>query len=83
MLVPYLTDIKPIVGYKLKLYYETGEIKIFDVRPYIRGSWYNELKDESYFNKIRLMPDKYHVEWPNGQDLSPDGLYNNSTSVQQ
>ena len=83
MLVPHLTEIKPLPEYKLGLYYETGEIKVFDVKPYIRGAWYTELKDEAYFNTIRLMPDKYHIEWPNGQDLSPDGLYNSSPIQQQ
>ncbi len=27
--------------------------KEFDVKPYIKGSWYGKLKDESYFKSVK------------------------------
>ena len=29
-----------------------GEIKTFDVVPYICGSWFGQLKDEAYFQTV-------------------------------
>lgn len=48
MLQPKLVKIEPIEPNKLRLFYETGEVKLFDVAPYIKGYWYEELKDPSY-----------------------------------
>ena len=40
MLQPKLTEVIPLENHRLKLTYETGEIKLFDVTPYIKGSWF-------------------------------------------
>jgi hypothetical protein len=64
--------------YELKLHFETGEIRIFDAKPYIRGSWYSELGDEKYFKKVEIDSTRETVEWPNGQDLDPCLLYSRS-----
>ena len=39
----------PLDDYKLLIEYITGERKIFDVKPYIKGEWYGELIDEDTF----------------------------------
>ena len=74
MLQPELISVTPKENYKLLLVYETGERKIFDVLPYMSGSWYGELKDISNFAN-------HSVEWSGGQDIAPHELYNNSISV--
>jgi hypothetical protein len=74
-LEPRIRRIKPLPEYKLQLGYETGEVKVFDVKPYIRGSWYSELRDQAYFNAVRIIDDGDGIEWPNGQDLAPHELY--------
>lgn len=75
MLQPNLKSVTPQDDYKLKLVYETGEIKVFDVKPYIGVGWYGELKDKTYFNRVRVLDDGYGIEWPNGQDIAPHELY--------
>jgi hypothetical protein len=67
---------------KLRLYYETGEIKLFDVTPYAEGTWYGELKDEAYFRSVRLLPGGTGIEWRDGQDIAPHELYELSKIVQ-
>jgi hypothetical protein len=37
MLQPKLLKVEPIENYKIKLQYETGEVTVFDVLPYISG----------------------------------------------
>lgn len=75
MLQPKLKEVIPLEQFKLKLTYETGEVKLFDVSPYIKGSWYGELKDEKYFCTVHLLPGGTGIEWENGQDIAPHELY--------
>jgi hypothetical protein len=72
---PRIRHIKPLPEYRLQLDYDTGEIKIFDVKPYIRGSWFGELQNQAYFSAVRIIDDGDGIEWPNGQDLAPHELY--------
>ena len=72
---PRILFVKPLADYRLRLDYESGETKIFDVTPYIRGKWFNELHDRAYFNAVRIIDDGDGIEWPHGQDLAPHELY--------
>jgi len=76
MLQPKILSIKPMDAFRLKLTYLTGEIKLFDVSPYITGSWFGALKNKNYFKSVRILPDGNGVEWPQGQDIAPHELYN-------
>lgn len=78
MLQPKLVRVEAIFPLTLRLYYETGEVKLFDVAPYATGSWFGELKDEAYFKSVRLLPGGVGIEWNNGQDISPHELYERS-----
>ena len=75
MLQPKLVSVEPMPGAKLHLCYETGEKKIFDVTPYIVGSWFGCLKNADYFRTVRLLPGGVGIEWPDGQDIAPHELY--------
>lgn len=75
MLQPKLIDVIPLEHYCLRLKYETGEVKVFDVAPYISGPWYEELRDISYFKTVQVLPDGIGIEWSNGQDIAPHELY--------
>lgn len=75
MLQPRLTGVEPMEGWKLRLDYETGETKLFDVAPYVSGPWFGELKEESYFRTVHLLPGGTGIEWSNGQDIAPHELY--------
>lgn len=75
MLQPKLTSVEPVTPLKLRLVYETGEVKLFDVAPYVNGPWYSELKEDAYFRTVRMLPDGTGIEWSNGQDIAPHELY--------
>ena len=76
---PKLISVTPLENYQLFLTFNTSETRVFDVTPYITGSWYGQLKDVSYFNCVRVVGDT--VEWADGQDLAPHELYENSTPI--
>ncbi len=78
MLRPTVIKVLPKNNYILYLEFDNGEKKTFDVKPYIKGSWFNELNDLSYFKRVQ--PNGFNVEWPNGQDICPDDLYYNSVT---
>lgn len=73
MLRPTANAVKAKENYLLEITFDNGEIKIFDVKPYIQGSWYGQLKDVNYFGVVTT--DGYTVVWPERQDLCPDELY--------
>ena len=67
----------------LFLEYINGENRIFDVKPYIEGSWYSELNDDSYFRNIKIINGGKGIEWIHGQDIAPHELYECSKAAEQ
>ena len=82
MLSPKIKNVEPLNDYKLKLSYETGEIKLFDVLPYISGKWYEELYNQNYFKSVHLISDGNGIEWENGQDIAPHELYDMGIAIE-
>lgn len=66
-------------GYLLEILYENGELRQFDMNPYLEIGIFKELKDEQIFNQVK--PSFDTVEWPNQADIDPDVLYNESLLV--
>ncbi len=83
MLQPKIIGLEPQENYKLKLRYETGEVKLFDVVPYISGDWFGLLRDRDYFKSVRIISDGSGIEWREGQDIAPHELYEESVQYYQ
>ena len=81
MLQPKILSVIPQDDYILRLTYETGEVKKFDVKPYIQGPWFGELQDVGYFRTVQLLPGGTGIEWSNGQDIAPHELYEGSVYI--
>ena len=79
MLRPTVTKAIPRDDYNLLLEFNNGEKKSFDVKPYIKGSWFGMLKDTVYFSRIKT--NGFSIEWSDGQDICPDALYFNSVAI--
>ena len=73
--------VTPMDNYLLRVGFDNGEIRIFDVKPLIRGSWMGELADTSYFKSVHI--GGLSVEWPHEQDICPDQLYECSVPVRE
>ena len=73
MLRPKVITVKPLNDYKLYLSFDTGEQRIFDVKPYISGDWYGQLQDPTIFATVHVAG--HTVEWADGQDIAPHELY--------
>lgn len=68
-----LINVTPMEDYKILIEYDNFEKRIFDVKPYISGSWYGKLSDYSFFKTVRVSGKT--VEWADGQDIAPHELY--------
>ena len=53
MLRPTAVAVVPIDNYLIRIRFDNGEEKKFDVKPYIKGEWYGRLKDLAYFLSFR------------------------------
>lgn len=69
---PKVKQVTPVKNNQLRLVFENGEERLFNVRPYMIH-FFSELEDEAYFRRVRL--NRGSVEWPHGQSLSYDTLY--------
>lgn len=78
MLQPRLKQVEPLDALMLRLFYETGEVRDFDVSPYVSGSWFGALNDPAYFRTVRVLPGGGGIEWRDGQDIAPHELYERS-----
>ncbi len=70
---PEVRSVKAVEDYKLIIEFSNDEFKEFDVAPFLDKGIFTELKNESYFKKVRVAFGS--IEWPNEQDFSKDTLY--------
>lgn len=70
---PFVKKVEPLDNYKLKLLFTNGDLKIFDVAPYLEKGVFRELKDSSYFKQVKVVSGA--IEWPHEQDFSNDTLF--------
>jgi hypothetical protein len=67
-----ITKAVPLSDYRIEILTSSGISGIFDVKPYLRGSAFKELTDESYFRLVR--PAHHGIMWPHEQDFSSDTI---------
>ena len=79
MKYPMVIDVVPQDDYSVVVTFETGEIKKFNVKPYISGEWFGKLCDMSLLNTVR--PAGNTIEWADGQDIAPHELYDLSINI--
>ena len=70
---PKVTKVEPLENFTLRLFFSNGEVKRFDVAPYLERGIFVELKDIHYFNRVK--PFFGGVQWLHEQDFSADILY--------
>ena len=70
---PSVKKVKPTDDYKLILTFSNGEIRLFDMKPYLKKGIFIELNNFSMFNTAHVSFDT--VQWDNGADFDPEVLY--------
>lgn len=70
----------PIADYCIEISTSSGISGIFDVKPYLEGGAFQELRNESYFQLVR--PAHHGIAWPNEQDFSSDTIIDDLQNAQ-
>ena len=65
----------PLEGYRLKIRFRTGEEGIFDMNNWLDGPIYSKLRDRDMFNHVAIDEIAGTICWPNGIDVCPDVVY--------
>ncbi len=76
---PRVKEVYPNRDYTIKIVFDNGEEKLFDVTPYLDKGIFRELKDKNLFNTVK--PFLGSIQWKNGQDFCPDTLYIDGKSL--
>lgn len=60
-------------GYRLRLFFNNGEVRIANLLGSLKGEIFEPLKDIEFFKQFSV---KFNtVEWQNGADFAPEYLY--------
>lgn len=63
-----------IKEYQLQITFNSGEVRIVDLKNELNGEVFEPLKDLNFFKRAFLT--EWHViQWPNGADFAPEYLY--------
>jgi hypothetical protein len=70
---PKVIKVEPLEEYQLRITFSNGEIRRFDVAPYLDKGIFTELQSIDYFQQVHVSFGS--IQWPHEQDFSPDTLY--------
>ncbi len=74
--------VTPITNVNLLVFFETGEIKKFDVKPIMEDyPEFRALYNEELFKLVKVEPGGYGISWNEDLDCSEGELYENGTSL--
>lgn len=78
---PRVDKVKPLAKHRLELHFTDGQVRLFDMTPYLGIGIFTELQDPALFNTA--VASLGTVTWANGADLCPDTLYLGSIEQQR
>ncbi len=70
---PRVKKVTPSDDFTIEITFDNGEVKVFDMKPYLEIGVFKELKNISEFKTVKVSLGS--IQWRNGQDLCPDTLY--------
>jgi len=77
--MPVVIDAKYVSDYKIRVTFDNGEQGIVDLEKKLGRGVFKPLKDKAYFKKFFV--DGWTISWPNGADIAPETLYEESEPV--
>lgn len=70
-----VTAFESVAPFTLRVKFEDGTSQVIDFRPVLHGELYGPLRDEAFFDKVRIDLEAHTLVWPNGADFDPAILY--------
>ena len=75
-----IVKIHAIEDFHLELEFENGEIRIFDMRPYLNKNPFKKLKNKNIFECASI--NYGTVVWPGNIDIAPETLYDSTFGLE-
>lgn len=79
MIPPRIENIKAFNNFCIEILYVTGEKKLYDMNKNLAYNFYKNLNNIGYFMLAKSVGTT--IEWPQGEDIDPNELYNNSITI--
>ncbi|MBX7233132.1 MAG: DUF2442 domain-containing protein [Caldilineales bacterium] len=73
---PRVAAVRANTDFSITLVFTNGEVRRFDVKPYLNKGFFRELQDMGAFHSVQ--PFLGSIQWQGGQDFCPDTLYEDS-----
>lgn len=77
--MPRVIGAEYIADYKIKVAFDNGQTRIADCSKWVGGGVFEPLRDKKYFKQFFV--DGWTISWPNGADIAPETLYEESEPV--
>jgi hypothetical protein len=74
-----VTKVVPRDDFSLELWFNTGDHRIFDVRPYLDKGVFTRLQNPALFKQAFIALDT--VCWPGNLDIAPETLFDRSVAA--
>ena len=74
-----VVEVLALEEYRLLLTFSNGEIRIFDVKPYLNNKFWAPLSKVEVFQEVKVAGGS--VEWTSGIDFCPDEIYEKSIPI--
>jgi len=65
--------------YVLRIVFENGEMRLFDMMPFLNNKPFDRLKNISWFNCVKV--EYGTLLWPGNIDIAPETLYEQSKLI--
>ncbi len=72
-------EVTPLDKYRLRLLFDNGETKVYDMSALIEMPFYSKLRNKHLFSTVKVKD--ITLEWATGEDICPNELYENSIGV--
>ena len=76
MIPPRIKEVKALDNFCIEITYVTGEKKLYNMKENLKYGFYKKLNNIEYFKLAKSA--ETTIEWPNGEDVDPNELYENS-----
>jgi hypothetical protein len=74
-----VVSVIPEPDYHLSLRFTNGELRMFDMRPYLHYPVFRQLTNPHFFGLAKV--DYGTVTWPGDLDIAPETLYDRSELI--
>ena len=79
MIPPRIESVKTLDDFLLEIKYKNGEKKLYNMKKNLQHKFYKNLNNSAYFKLAKSVGTT--IEWPEGEDVDPNELYNNSEKI--